>query len=123
MGGGRKQPGDFVPLPPAPLHIVLALRGGERHGYAIMQDVERLSDGIIRMGPGTLYGSLKRLLEQGLIEETEGPGDPSPESQRRRYYRLTAIGRQVSEAELGRLATLVERTRGSVAGRLLGEVS
>lgn len=119
----RKQPGDFLPLPPAPLHIVLALRGGERHGYAIMQDVERLSDGVIRMGPGTLYGTLKRLLDQGLIEESDGPVDPSPESQRRRYYRLTAIGQHVSDAELGRLAALVERSRGSVAGRLLGEVS
>lgn len=119
----RKQPGDFLPLPPAPLHIVLALRGGERHGYAIMQDVERLSDGVIRMGPGTLYGTLKRLLEQGLIEESDGPADPSPESQRRRYYRLTAIGQHVSDAELGRLAALVERARGSVPGRLLGEVS
>jgi len=118
----RKQSGDFLPLSPAPLHIVLALRAGQRHGYAIMQDVERLSDGVIRMGPGTLYGSLKRLLEQGLIEECDGPGDVSPESQRRRYYRLTAIGLQVSDAELGRLAALVERTRGSVAGRLLGEV-
>ena len=63
----------FVPLPPAPLHLVLALNRGERHGYALMGDVEDLSDGVIKMGPGTLYGSIKKLVSQGLIEETEGP--------------------------------------------------
>ena len=69
--------GDFVPLPPAPLHIVLALNRGERHGYGLMSDVEELSDGVITMGPGTLYGSIKKLRAQGLIEETEGRVDPS----------------------------------------------
>jgi DNA-binding PadR family transcriptional regulator len=112
--------GDFVPLPPAPLHIVLALNRGERHGYALMSDVEELSDGVITMGPGTLYGSIKKLRAQGLIEETEGRIDPELDDQRRRYYRLTAIGQKVCDAEIQRLATLVERSRSAAPARLLG---
>ncbi len=111
---------DFVPLPPAPLHIVLALNRGERHGYALMSDVEDLSDGVITMGPGTLYGSIKKLRSQGLIEETEGRVDPSLDDQRRRYYRLTATGQKVCDAELQRLANLVERSRSAAPARLLG---
>ena len=111
---------DFVPLPPAPLHIVLALNRGERHGYGLMSDVEELSDGVITMGPGTLYGSIKKLRGQGLIEETEGRVDPSLDDQRRRYYRLTALGQQVCDAEIQRLANLVERSRSAGAARLLG---
>lgn len=115
--------GDFVPLPPAPLHIVLALNRGERHGYALMSDVEELSDGVITMGPGTLYGSIKKLRAQGLIEETEGRADPSLDDQRRRYYRLTAVGQKVCDAEIQRLSTLVERSRSAGAARLLGGTS
>lgn len=112
--------GDFVPLPPAPLHIVLALNRGERHGYGLMSDVEELSDGVITMGPGTLYGSIKKLVEQGLIEETEGRVDPALDDQRRRYYRLTAIGQKVCDAEIQRLTRLVERSRSAGPARLLG---
>jgi len=112
--------GDFVPLPPAPLHIVLALNRGERHGYGLMSDVEELSDGVITMGPGTLYGSIKKLRAQGLIEETEGRIDPELDDQRRRYYRLTAIGQKVCDAEIQRLANLVERSRSAAPARLLG---
>ena len=111
---------DVVPLPPAPLHIVLALNRGDRHGYGLMSDVEELSDGVITMGPGTLYGSIKKLRGQGLIEETEGRVDPSLDDQRRRYYRLTALGQQVCDAEIQRLANLVERSRSAGAARLLG---
>ena len=110
----------FVPLPPAPLHIVLALNRGERHGYALMGDVEELSGGIIKMGPGTLYGSIKKLLAQGLIEESPARPDPTLDNQRRRYYRLTGLGQRVCEAELERLATLLERSRSGAASRLLG---
>ena len=110
----------FVPLPPAPLHIVLALNRGERHGYALMSDVQDLSDGLIKMGPGTLYGSIKKLRAQGLIEETEGRVDPELDDQRRRYYRLTGLGQAVCDAEIQRLATLVERSRAPGPGRLLG---
>lgn len=99
----------FLPLPSATLHILVALSGGEKHGYAIMSDVERLSDGAVRMGPGTLYGSIKRLLADGLIEETAERPDPSLDDQRRRYYRLTGLGERVCAAELGRLQALIRR--------------
>src|SRR4051812_2734940 len=96
------------PLPSAPLHIVLALLEGEKHGYALMTDVERMSDGAVKMGPGTLYGTLKRLLGGGLIEETEARA-AGPNDERRRYYRLTKEGRAVASSELARLQTLVRR--------------
>src|SRR5207253_6008331 len=88
------------PLPSASLHIVLALLEGEKHGYALMGDVERISDAAIKMGPGTLYGTLKRLLGDGFIEETTARNDPDVSEERRRYYRLTAEGEQVASAEL-----------------------
>src|SRR5689334_6108447 len=91
-------------LPAASLHVVLALLGGEQHGYALMQAVEELSDGSVRMGPGTLYGTLNRLVSDGLIEETR-------QDDRRRYYRLTAEGERVASAELARLKTLVKRVQ------------
>jgi DNA-binding PadR family transcriptional regulator len=116
----RSDPSAFVPLPPAPLHIVLVLNHGERHGYAIMREVEALSDGVIKMGPGTLYGSIKKLLQQGLIAETEERPDPTLDDQRRRYYQLTGLGQAVCDAEVERLAKLVERSRTSVAVRLIG---
>ena len=98
-------------LPSASLHIVLALLEGEKHGYALMGDVERISDGAIKMGPGTLYGTLKRLLSDGLIEETATRSDSELNDERRRYYRLTAEGAQVASAELARLQTLVRRVQ------------
>jgi DNA-binding PadR family transcriptional regulator len=107
---------SFVPLPSASLHIMLALRDGERHGYALMREVERLSDGAVRMGPGTLYGAIKRLLADGLIEETAERPDPELDDQRRRYYRLTGLGEGVCSAELERLSKLLERTRGRDLG-------
>ena len=110
----------FLPLSPAPLHIVLALNRGERHGYALMGDVEELSGGIIKMGPGSLYGSIKKLLAQGLIEESPARPDPTLDDQRRRYYRLTGLGQRVCQAEMERLTTLLERSRSGAASRLLG---
>ena len=95
-------------LQPAAFHILLALAGGERHGYALMQDVEQLSDGALRIGPGTLYGSIKRLLEAGLIAESEARPDAEDDDQRRRYYRLTGAGRTALSAEAQRLARLVD---------------
>lgn len=100
---------DFLPLPTATLHILVALSAGERHGYAIMGEVEALSDGAVRMGPGTLYGSIKRLLADGLIEESVERPDPDIDDQRRRYYRLTGLGEQVCAAELARLQALIRR--------------
>jgi DNA-binding PadR family transcriptional regulator len=116
-------PGPFVPLAPASLHIVLSLNRGERHGYAIMGDVEDLSDGVIKMGPGTLYGTIKKLVGQGLIELADERPDPALDDDRRKYYRLTSTGHAVCAAEIQRLANLVERSRRGGAGRLLGEAT
>lgn len=104
-----REPDSFLPLPSAWLHILVALGSGEKHGYAIMRDVEELSEGRVRMGPGTLYGSVKRMLADGLIEETSSRPDPTLDDQRRRYYRLTGLGEQVCAAELQRLDALVRR--------------
>ena len=105
------EPGSFLPLPQAQFHVLVALTEGDKHGYAIMQAVERSSNGIVRMGPATLYGTLKRLVDQGLADEL--PGKPSPgDDQRRRYYRLTGLGKRVCAAEADRLAGLV-RVRAS----------
>ena len=96
-----------VPVPV--LHILVALADGERHGYAIMQDVAARTDGAVRLGPGTLYGSIKRMLHDGLIEELdERPGE---DDVRRRYYRITPRGRRIAKEELGRLAALVRHAR------------
>jgi len=100
-----------LPLTPAAYHILLALAGGERHGYALMQDVNRLSEGAVRLGPGTLYRSLKGLLQERLIEESGERPDPAHDDERRRYYRLTDLGQRVAQAETQRLARLVERAR------------
>src|SRR5437870_4947353 len=97
----------FLPLPWATLHILLALLEGEKHGYAIMRDVERLSDGAVNMGPGTLYGTINRLVGDGLIEEVPGPGDVEPGAERRRYYRLTQDGTTAANNEVRRLQTLL----------------
>lgn len=119
----QPDPTPFLPLPPAALHIVLSLNRGERHGYAIMTDVEQLSDGVIQMGPGTLYGTIKRLLEQGLIEQSDTRPDPKLDDERRKYYRLTALGDAVCAAEIQRLTNLVERTRRTAPARILGELT
>ena len=102
---------DLRPLQPAALHILLALGRGERHGYALIGDVDALSDGAIKLGPGTLYGTIKRLLSEQMIEEAEERPDPELDDQRRRYYRLTASGAAAATAELDRLASLVRRGR------------
>lgn len=104
-----EKPESFLPLPSATLHILVALTTGEKHGYAIMRDVEVLSDGAVRMGPGTLYGSIKRMLADGFIEETAERPDPELDDQRRRYYRLTGLGERVCASELQRLEALVRR--------------
>ena len=101
----------FLPLPVSVLHILLALRDEEMHGYAIMQRVEELTDGTVTMGPGTLYGAVKRMLADGLIEETAERPDPELDDQRRRYYRVTALGARVRAAEVARLETLLKNAR------------
>jgi DNA-binding PadR family transcriptional regulator len=98
----------YLPLTPVVLEIAMALAGGERHGYDIMQDVERRTDGRIVLHPGTLYRALARLLDQGLIEELDERDD---DDERRRYYRLTPLGRAVARAEVERLASQVSAAR------------
>lgn len=100
-------PQDLLPLTPAVFHILLALADGEKHGYAIMQEVAAITNGEMKMGPGTLYGSIKRMLEMGLIGESDERPDPALDDERRRYYRLTSFGEQVAKAESRRLAALL----------------
>lgn len=100
-----------LPLSPATFHILLSLVDGERHGYAIMHDVADRTDGAVRLGPGTLYGSLKRLLEAGLVSEDAERADPALGDERRRYYRLTPRGLGVVRAEAHRLAAMVRAAR------------
>src|ERR1700680_684764 len=103
----ERDPESLLPLTPAVFHILLALADNERHGYGIMQEIGRRTDGKMRMGPGTLYGSIKRMLADGLIEESGERPDPSLDDERRRYYRLTGFGLRVVQAEAKRLAQLV----------------
>lgn len=101
-------PQSFLPLPASAMHILVALADGEKHGYAIMRDIETISGGSVTMGSGTLYGSIKRMLDQGLLEETEQRPDPALDDQRRRYYRLTPLGQRVGTAEQHRLSRLLD---------------
>jgi DNA-binding PadR family transcriptional regulator len=104
----NRDPYSLVPLTPAVFHIMLALAEREGHGYGIMLEVERLTGGQVRLGPGTLYRSIQRMLVDGLLAESEDRLDPAVDDERRRYYRLTAFGRQVARAEARRLAALVQ---------------
>jgi DNA-binding PadR family transcriptional regulator len=106
----RPRPESFLPLPVSEFEILLALADGEQHGYAIMTEVAERTDGSVRLGPGTLYGSIKRMLASGLIDE-HSPRRRSPDDERRRYYRLTALGRSVASAEAARLQELVRHAR------------
>jgi DNA-binding PadR family transcriptional regulator len=99
------------PLPPAVFHLLLALREGEQHGYALMQRVEQLTEGGVRMGPGTLYGAIKRMLADRLIEETDERPDPALDDQRRRYYRITGAGEGACAEEVQRMETLLRNAR------------
>ncbi len=99
------------PLTPAVFHILLALADGDKHGYAIMKDVENQTVGRLKLGPGTLYGTIKRLLAAGLIVETDERPDPDLDDERRRYYRLTAQGRRLAVEENERLMQAVKAAR------------
>src|SRR5262245_1567796 len=97
----------LIPLTPAVFYILLTLASRERHGYEIMKQIKQDSGGQVKMGTGTLYGSLKRMLADGLIEEAGERLDPTLDDERRRYYRLTELGRQAFNAELRRYAEVV----------------
>ena len=118
MAAAQTNPEEFLPLTPAVFHVLLALADGERHGYAIMQEVAASTEGRIKMGPGTLYGTIKRLLEIRLIEESDERPDPKLDDERRRYYRLSGLGQRVVRAEAERYAAMVELARGK---RLIGK--
>ena len=104
-------PESFLPLTPATFQILLALVDAERHGYGIMQEVAARTEGAVRLGPGTLYGSLKRLLQVGLIEEGDERADAALGDERRRYYGMTEYGRRVTRAEARRLEAAVASAR------------
>lgn len=103
-----------LPLTPAMYHILLALANGERHGYSIMQDIMAQTQGKLRIGPTTLYRSIKHMLEDGLIAECDERPDPALDDERRRYYRLTDLGRRVAVAETERLARALTVARGTL---------
>ena len=112
-----KTPHDLLPLTPPVFHILLALSEGERHGYAIMQEVASDTNGALQLGPGTLYGCLKRMLAARLVEESDERPDPDLDDERRRYYRLTDFGARTLRAEAERLTQAVSAAR---ARRFLG---
>lgn len=103
----------LLPLPPATFHILMALADDDRHGYAIIQDVAARTGGELRLSPGTLYRSIQRMLEQGLIVETSDRPAPELDDERRRYYRITQFGATVARAEARRLAQLIKLARAS----------
>src|SRR5204862_4027732 len=103
---------SLLPLPPATFHILLALADADRHGYGIIQDVAAHTGGALRLSAGTLYRSVQRMLEQGLIVETRERPAPELDDERRRYYRITPFGRAAMRAEVSRLSELVRLARG-----------
>jgi len=105
------KPDSLLPVPAAVFHILIALAGRDRHGYSIMQDVAARTEGKVQLSAGTLYSSIRRMLEQGLIEELAESPDPSNTDERRRYYRLTRFGKRVAAAEVERLNALVRQAR------------
>ncbi len=111
--GASPDPQSFLPLPQAQFHVLAALTAGDRHGYAIMAVVEESSGGVVRMGPATLYGTLKKLVARNLVEESDRRA-AFDDDERRRYYRLTGLGQAVCGAEADRLSALVRRTRSNL---------
>lgn len=107
----NRSPRDLLPLPVSQLHILMALATGDKHGYAIMQEVEALTDGAVTMGPGTLYGTVKKMLKAGLVEESDERPDPELDDERRRYYRITGLGGRVLDAEVSRMEQLARTAR------------
>jgi DNA-binding PadR family transcriptional regulator len=105
------KPDSLLPLPTAVFHILIALADRDRHGYSIMQDVAARTGGKVQLSAGTLYSGIRRMLEQGLIEELAESPDPSSTDERRRYYRLTRFGKRVAVAEVERLNAMVQQAR------------
>jgi DNA-binding PadR family transcriptional regulator len=113
MGSEDPKAGALLPLPPATFHILMALAEEDRHGYAIIQDVAARTGGELKLSAGTLYRSIQRMLEQGLLVETRERPAPEDDDERRRYYRITPFGEAVARAETRRLTQLVKLARAS----------
>src|ERR1700730_1634268 len=113
MPSPKDDPAGFIPLPPTPFHILLAVAQDDRHGYAIIQDVAERTGGELKLSAGTLYRSIQRMLEQGLLVETQERPAPEVDDERRRYYRITPFGTAVARAEARRLMQLVKLARSS----------
>ena len=105
---------SFLPLPPATFHILMAVAEEDRHGYAIIKDVAARTDGELKLSAGTLYRSIQRMLEQGLLVETGERPAPEQDDERRRYYRITPFGRRVAQAEAVRMRELVEMAESNI---------
>ena len=113
MASGDPDVDTFLPLPPATFHILMAVAGEERHGYAIIQEIAARTDGELRLSAGTLYRSIQRMLDQDLIVEVHERPAPDLDDERRRYYRITKLGTAVARAEARRLQMLVRLARAS----------
>lgn len=111
MTAATNQPPKLPPLSRVAVYIILAIGPEERHGYAIMHEVRRITAGAVKLGPGAIYTTIKRLLADGLIEEVDERPDPELDDQRRRYYRLTGLGRAIAATEVRRLDALVASAR------------
>jgi len=107
----RREIDELLPLPAATFHILMAVSDQDRHGYAIIQDVASRTGGELKLSAGTLYRSIQRMLEQGLLVETRDRPDPDEDDERRRYYRITALGTAVARAEARRLSELLRMAR------------
>ena len=118
-----RNPSEMLPLPVSQLHILMALTTGNKHGYAIMKDIQSFTEGAVTMGPGTLYGAVKQMLKSGLIMESDERPDPELDDQRRRYYRLTDLGGRALDAEVARMEQLAHsaRARRAIAARTTGD--
>src|SRR5918995_5234794 len=111
MARHHRKPDDLLPLTPGMFHVLIALADGEKHGYAIIKEVARRTDGAIRLSAGTLYTLIRRFVQDGVIAESDERPDPALDDERRRYYRITDFGREVAGAEAKRLSALVETAR------------
>ena len=120
MKRANPDPEELLPLSPAIFQILLALADKDRHGYGIMQEVRFRTEEQVQLGPGTLYGAIKRLLEKGVIEELDERPDPELDDERRRYYHLTGFGQRVLRSEVERLTRMVQQAQ---AKQLLPETS
>lgn len=111
MGRKQRTPEDLLPLTPGMFHVLIALADGEKHGYAILKEVARRTDGEIRLSAGTLYTLIRRFVQEGVIAESDARPSPALDDERRRYYRLTEFGREVARAEARRMEASLRMAR------------